>query len=695
MNIKKVTIENFGPFYGEIELDLQTEPEKPLILIGAQNDRGKTALFNALKFCLYGFEGSNREKSEQARKAINRRASEEEAGKTSVTIEFTHGENDKVYKIDRYIEFEQVDDADSRSVANGPEVVVSEPQSGNGMGYKITPRDSNDKYNEFMDTVLPENASKFFFFDGEQIEKYAQSAQSSTQTTDSDDKVKEAIQTVLGIQEIENAVEDLDDQHSYYQNKLEEVSDEKDELGQIQSEINEKEILKGEKEGEKSQKEEDLERKKERKEGLRDELANAKGVAEARRRIKNIEDDLGSVEDETGLRWDLREKRAEKRKIGKRMGSLAVGIGAEVLKDSEKFDTSLKLGVEEALEYLTDQSECLCGTEIGESEQKILEENLRMVQEDEYHTLLELQDLAETHITCLISGANSTADYGHSHAQTRHSELDTEIKELQSEIQSLEERRDEHQATIDEAHITAEEVEEIENEISDVDTEIGREKGKIEDLEAEIEELDDNIDNLNKKLERLGEVTDEQDRLRTLVRTARECRDAWENIKNQYVEDQKSRVENHASDVFIELTNKDSVYKSLSITNDYELSIKTITGDRDIEAQDPSKGARQILAYSFIAGLNQFTARNAPVVIDTPIGRLDPEHKRNLLEYYPTLQNQVVILYQPGELNERDLEKMEEDTSHYYRINQREDYPESSAISRGRARDKNREVMIE
>jgi DNA sulfur modification protein DndD len=160
-----------------------------------------------------------------------------------------------------------------------------------------------------------------------------------------------------------------------------------------------------------------------------------------------------------------------------------------------------------------------------------------------------------------------------------------------------------------------------------------------------------------------------------------ECADAWEEIRDRYVETQRESVEKHASKIFEELTNKNDVYEGLTISEDYELDVKTISGNRDIEEQNPSKGARQIIAYSFIAGLNKFTAREAPVVIDTPIGRLDPEHKENLIDYFPNFRDQVVILYQPGELDEEDIDQMGENISSHLEIHQREGDPESSEVS--------------
>ena len=117
MKVKKAIIKNFMPFYKEVPVDLQTSSDSPLILMGGKNDRGKTAFFTAMRFCLYGFEGSNAEISKKRRQAINRKAAKEGLGEASVTLEFTHNQN--VYEIERVIEFDQVDDPDERD-RHGP-----------------------------------------------------------------------------------------------------------------------------------------------------------------------------------------------------------------------------------------------------------------------------------------------------------------------------------------------------------------------------------------------------------------------------------------------------------------------------------------------------------------------------------------------------------------------------------------------
>jgi DNA sulfur modification protein DndD len=673
MKVKRAIIKNFMPFYQEVSVDLQTSSDSPLILMGAKNDRGKTAFFTAMRFCLYGFEGGNAKKSERRRQVINRKAAVEGLEETSVTLEFTHNEN--IYEIERVIEFNQVDNPNEReweacyvnvrkpSVSEGKEVVIDRAPN----------EDPAKKYNRFINGILPESASDFFFFDGEELDRYAGSY------TDSDDDVREAIETVLGIREIQNAIEDLkDDGKNYYQSEwqdkaedVEELKDLSDQISEVQSDIEAKKV-------EKDSASSTLDDKKTRRRQIEEELAEAAGVAKKQDRVNEIKKEIEGNDQKKGLKTKLEDKRAERREIHSRLGPLMIGIGADLAIDN--YDVSIVSGMEDTIKYLMNSDKCLCGADIDEDAKEILETNLEQIQNDEMSTISELQGFAEEHLDCLTSGSHPE-NLNVSQAKSEYVTLQQDISGLQEDIEDLEDEKESLEDDIEKATVTAEEAESLRDTKTTLDEEIGGLKTTVDNLEEDIGELEKEKKELEQTVNSMEAADDEEQRYRTLMSISDQCAEAWEVIRDKYVETQRESVEKHASQIFQKLTNKKDVYEGLTISKGYELDVKTISGDRDIEEQNPSKGARQIIAYSFIAGLNKFTAREAPVVIDTPIGRLDPEHKENLINHLPNFRDQVVILYQPGELDEEDIDQMGNNISRHLEIHQQEGDPESSDIS--------------
>ena len=104
---------------------------------------------------------------------------------------------------------------------------------------------------------------------------------------------------------------------------------------------------------------------------------------------------------------------------------------------------------------------------------------------------------------------------------------------------------------------------------------------------------------------------------------------------SDYFEIEKPRLEKTITGIFLQLTNAPKKYKAIHLTTNFDIEIERQDGLKfPAHRYSPSAGAGQIAVTAVIAGFNQFSTRKAPVVIDTPAGRLDPIHTENLLEFY-------------------------------------------------------------
>ena len=115
----------------------------------------------------------------------------------------------------------------------------------------------------------------------------------------------------------------------------------------------------------------------------------------------------------------------------------------------------------------------------------------------------------------------------------------------------------------------------------------------------------------------------------------------------EFREDVRIRVQADATQMFLRLIRDPEGYGGLRIGADYEIELLDTRGT----PRQTSQGGKQLLALSLIGALKQAAVRGGPVVLDSPLGRLDLEHRENVLKtWIPALGGQAVLLVQSGEL---------------------------------------------
>ena len=220
MNLSYVKFRDFKPYYGECSIDLSTEGDKNVILVGGRNGQGKTSFLVGVVWCLYGNNISIVDKifKDEVRggnytkfllKSLNKKAVSEGKNSFSVEVGFTNVELSEVFTKDQQksvdIVLKRSYNTDVSGEAETFEVLMDgEPNA--------LLSDDADKRNFVNDYLIPIEIAKFVFFDAEKIAEIAQLGAKDQATL-----MDEAFGQVLGLNTYENLILDLETYESSLQ----------------------------------------------------------------------------------------------------------------------------------------------------------------------------------------------------------------------------------------------------------------------------------------------------------------------------------------------------------------------------------------------------------------------------------------------------------------------------------------------
>jgi DNA sulfur modification protein DndD len=232
----------------------------------------------------------------------------------------------------------------------------------------------------------------------------------------------------------------------------------------------------------------------------------------------------------------------------------------------------------------------------------------------------------------------------------------------------------------------------VEEEIDNASNNIARapEQEQVQELFADVRALDKKKEKLIIEYHALLEEAKRE--LRQALETARQIQKLHDKNKDQSNKDQSiSNAQNSILllEKFGEQLTKARVnqlenefvqsYKKLARKEDLQLSASINPASFDVELVDEhgikinrkamSAGEKQIYAISILEALGRTSGRKLPIIIDTPLGRLDSHHRDKLVEnYFPTASHQVVILSTDTEIDRNYTSLIQDDIARTYEI---------------------------
>jgi DNA sulfur modification protein DndD len=203
--------------------------------------------------------------------------------------------------------------------------------------------------------------------------------------------------------------------------------------------------------------------------------------------------------------------------------------------------------------------------------------------------------------------------------------------------------------------------------------ELNRELGAAEALDAREEAADNEMEQRLEELarrerklqEKLEQVRDLQGRAALAGRVQEALQDYSEAMTKAKVDDLREAVVG----CFAQLWRKGDLIRRIEIDpRDFNVTLFD-QHNRAVPKKQLSAGEKQIYAISVLRALAQASGRPLPMIIDTPLGRLDSDHRKHLIErYFPHASHQIVIFSTDTEIDRTYFQELEPSISHAFQL---------------------------
>jgi DNA sulfur modification protein DndD len=220
----------------------------------------------------------------------------------------------------------------------------------------------------------------------------------------------------------------------------------------------------------------------------------------------------------------------------------------------------------------------------------------------------------------------------------RQRELGRQIRQLEEQIRKGERQLKEiaeKYGDVKEVELLDEQRHEYERALIESNQKIGRGQVEIERLEKEVAAL-------KTQLERALKADKRRQDLLAKVKLSKKAYNVLREIRQELVSEVREQIERKTQAYFLNLIWKKETYQRIQINKKYQVSVMNVRGMSSLGTL--SAGEQQVLALSFMAALGTVSGFNAPVVIDTPIGRISGEPRNNIAESLPNYLSDAQLI---------------------------------------------------
>ena len=606
MIISSLTLENFRVFKGKHRIDLETKKDLPIVLFGGLNGAGKTTILTAVKLVLFGkasLKGSitstiyNNYLEDQINKGAG------DLNSASVSIEFDYSKLGKHY---RYL-IER-----SWSINNNKlkeSLLIHEND-------KALSELNLSQAQSFIFDLIPLGVADLFFFDGEKIKEMAD---------DEDGHILiDALKKLVGVDLIEKAAFDT---------------------GVV--------IRKNKKAGSSN---------------------------EERAIIERLEAELISAEEEIELKTS---------DYGNSHLPYEAELEAKLKKSKQKLNESGGAWSKSRDELITEQGSITARKK--ELETKIIElmrgdiifcaapsfmknlisqlnKDLSVSKSHDFNDRLDKKlsnlNTKDKTLSSLVDQLkdDNIADARHQISSFQFSEAEKSangsleskkaLLELIAQYDELESKLDDLGLNISRAPDEAE-LKSIFTEINAIELEIEKASNRKMEIKREIRELLNIAIKLTYDLDKVYSRLQSEESSVKVDNVGNKVIEAMEKLSKTLIKDKITELELEFNKVFQRLTRKADMTHQVKINQEnFKIELIDKLGNT-VNKKRISSGEKQIYAFSMLESLGKVSGRNLPFIVDTPLGRLDSNHRTRLIEnFFPKIGEQVIVLSTDTEVDE-------------------------------------------
>ncbi len=638
LHFLSLTIENFGPFKGLQRIDFPSNGG--VTIIWGNNGLGKTTLLNVFRYALFGKVHGRGSKTHSLKQIANWESYDE--GVYGFKIDLTMNNDGDVLELTRQY-----------SVRPG----VAKPESDNDYIESVFLKNgttilSNEKRDHVLNSIMPEQVSRFFLFDGELLQEYEDLLVDENSISE---KIKEAIERILGVPVLTNGLVDVIKAEKDYGQSYSKVAQKNQATQQFGNMLGAKQAEQKNHEDELATLKTTLEDLQKERQSLEEEMQQTTKVRDWLKEKKIKEDIIEKKKETLEVKLNaVKEltKRAWQGKLSQRISDALVQLEAEInVYEDKKSKHLISLQLMDELKTGCRTGTCpVCGIKMDSAGLFVMKDKIASceigfegLKAEEKGKLDELQG-RRAQLKKLTS----------EELKVKIVMLESVIDDIRVEICDAEQRVNDLAKNIRESGINTSKAGAVSQKHAKCLQKIEATKDGITNEQGILNKVAAEIKNIEDKLKPSATGNAELIKAQKKLELCKKIKHVFERGVKLYRENLKQKVEKDASKIFVSISNQQE-YTGLQINENYGLAIVHQT-KRIVEIR--SAGYEHIVALSLIGALHKNAPLQGPIIMDSPFGRLDPDHKRKITGVLPKLADQVLLLVYCGEIDEQEARKV-------------------------------------